>query len=425
MTNILVIGSGVSGIATAISLKKRNIPFKIFEKNDYVGGLCSSFSINGFKFDTFVHFSFSEKEEFNNIILKNTPYLSHNPEAYNYYNGFFIAHPLQDNLKQLPFSIKMRCVFSLIFPEKIRKIQNYSDWLLANFGSFFSTEFAKKYTLKYWGVSADKIGIDWIGKRIHCPNKFQIIKGALFENKQNYYYAKKMRYPEQGEFLSFFKSFYNEISVEKKEVVSINIKKKEVLFNDGEVEHYSYLFSSIPLSEMKNIIEDIPQDIKNACDKLKWTQGIIVSIGFKREIKTQGLWNYIYDSDILISRIYFPHLKSRNNVPEGCSSLQAEIYFSNDTPLRDLDEIKKDVIKNLIKMKMFSVDDILFSDVRYFKYANIIFTKETYENRDSIIFFLRKNNIIPIGRFGKWEYFWSDQAFLDGKKEGECFSYDE
>ena len=63
--------------------------------------------------------------------------------------------------------------------------------------------------------------------------------------------------------------------------------------------------------------------------------------------------------------------------------------------------------------------------IRLHKYANIIFTKETYENRDSIIFFLRKNNIIPIGRFGKWEYFWSDQAFLDGKKEGECFSYDE
>ena len=32
---------------------------------------------------------------------------------------------------------------------------------------------------------------------------------------------------------------------------------------------------------------------------------------------------------------------------------------------------------------------------------------------------LKTQDITPIGRFGKWDYFWSDQAFADGKKEAE------
>ena len=33
--------------------------------------------------------------------------------------------------------------------------------------------------------------------------------------------------------------------------------------------------------------------------------------------------------------------------------------------------------------------------------------------------YLVKNNIVPIGRFGEWEYLWSDQAFLSGKNAGD------
>lgn len=39
---------------------------------------------------------------------------------------------------------------------------------------------------------------------------------------------------------------------------------------------------------------------------------------------------YIYDEDIKSARINSPSIKSPNNVPEGCSSMQFEIYHPKD-----------------------------------------------------------------------------------------------
>ena len=57
---------------------------------------------------------------------------------------------------------------------------------------------------------------------------------------------------------------------------------------------------------------------------------------------------------------------------------------------------------------------ILFMQCKYIKYANIIFYPDTEMVAKNIRDELYKLNIIPIGRFGEWKYFWSDQAFLSG-----------
>ena len=48
---------------------------------------------------------------------------------------------------------------------------------------------------------------------------------------------------------------------------------------------------------------------------------------------------------------------------------------------------------------------------------DIIFDKNIYKNREAVINYLKSIGITPIGRFGKWEYLWSDQALLDGRDE--------
>jgi phytoene desaturase len=47
----IIIGSGIAGLATSIRLACAGWQVQVFEKNDYVGGKLSAFSINGFQFD--------------------------------------------------------------------------------------------------------------------------------------------------------------------------------------------------------------------------------------------------------------------------------------------------------------------------------------------------------------------------------------
>jgi len=49
--NVIVIGAGIGGIATAIHLARKGFKVKIVEKNNYPGGRCSNFTKDGHRFD--------------------------------------------------------------------------------------------------------------------------------------------------------------------------------------------------------------------------------------------------------------------------------------------------------------------------------------------------------------------------------------
>lgn len=416
MNKLIIVGAGVSGIGAISACEQNDIEYKVIEQSSNLGGLCGNFEINGFIFDKFIHFSFSNNDDFNNNILIDIDYLTHQPISYNFYKNIWLEHPLQDHLFYLPLGEKLKILKDFLIRDKNKKITNYNDWLIYQFGNYFTEHFPASYTRKYWGVEAFEMSTDWIGKRVHCPSFKQVLKGAVFNTKENYYYAKEMRYPKNGGFLNFFtkKIDTSKISFNKK-VVKIDIDNKVVSYSDGTSECFNFLYSSIPLPEYLDLIDNLPIEIKNAIAKLSWTQGYMVSVGFKNIIKTKGLWNYIYDEDILASRIYYPHLKTPNNVPVGKSSLQAEIFYKNGT-LKDEKKVLNNTINSICKMNLCKKEDIEFTDIRHENYANIIFTPVTQNNKEIVIDYLKKHNIIPIGRFGKWEYFWSDQAYLDGQK---------
>ena len=80
-----------------------------------------------------------------------------------------------------------------------------------------------------------------------------------------------------------------------------------------------------------------------------------------------------------------------------------------------MEEIKEQTIRQLIEMQVFKEEDLEVSDLRYEKYANIIFTPDIYDNRACVHELLRKQDIYYAGRFGDWDYLWTDQSMLSGK----------
>ncbi|MBN1279933.1 MAG: NAD(P)/FAD-dependent oxidoreductase [Chlorobium sp.] len=62
--NVVVIGAGIGGLTAAALLQERGINTVVFEKNDYPGGSCASFSRNGYTFDAgaSVFYGFSDND---------------------------------------------------------------------------------------------------------------------------------------------------------------------------------------------------------------------------------------------------------------------------------------------------------------------------------------------------------------------------
>ncbi|MBN2396149.1 MAG: FAD-dependent oxidoreductase [Candidatus Atribacteria bacterium] len=416
---IAILGGGISGISAGYHLSLKCIENTVFEKKLSWGGLCDNFTIgNGFRFDYFIHLSFTDSEYVKDLFKQSSEYISHHPASNNYYRGHWLKHPAQNNLAPLSAEEKTKIILDFINkPEQLNPL-NYRDWLLFQFGENFTANFPGKYTNKYWTVPAEELTTDWLGNRFSLPSLKALLKGAFEEQQENFYYAKEMRYPTKGGYKSFLTKMASQTNIKtNKEAVQIDLKAKRIDFADNTFIHYDQLISSLPLPELIKLIKNVPNSILEASDKLLCTSGQLVSLGFNRPDIPKNIWFYIYDEDILPARAYSPSLKSRNNAPEGKSSLQFETYFSKrkEAKLKG-GALIEHVVEKGAKMGLFTSNDIEVSDYREVKYANVVFDFNRKENVGLIHNYLDKMGIKYIGRFGEWDYLWSDQSLLSGKK---------
>ena len=423
--NTVILGSGIAGISAGYHLQKAGESAVIFERENDWGGLCANFTINGFRFDKFVHFSFAPDDYTRNIFEESSPMYSHPSISYNYYKGYWLKHPAQNNLAPLSTDEKVEIIKGFVNRKhkSFEELENYADWLRVQYGDYFAENFPFKYTRKYWGVEPEELETKWVGNRMHSPDLDEVLRGAFEVQDKNFYYTNYMKYPKKGGFRSILDKCREELDIRfNKEVVKIDTKNKQITFKDGDKCTYTRLISTLPLPEVVNMLVDVPDEVKQAGENLMFTSGYMVSLGFNKPDIAKHLWFYIYDEDILASRVYSPSLKSPDNVPDGCSSLQAEIFFANSlaqceerkAPLSP-DEILENTISSLISMGLFKKEDILIKDIRFEKYANVIFDQNIYKNRQIVLDYLQANGIQSIGRFGKWEYYWTHQAFASGK----------
>lgn len=419
MSNNVILGAGIAGISAAYHLKQKGKNSVIFEKDNDWGGLCGFFEIDGFRFDRFVHFTFAKDEKIAELFAKSSPLYAHPPVSYNYWRGCWLKHPAQNNLAPLPIEEKVKIIDSFVNrPRKdVAEISDYAEWLRVQYGDYFAENFPFAYTRKYWGVEAKQLETKWVGNRLHVSPLPEVLRGAFAEQQENFYYTKFMNYPKKGGFRSIMNECRKGLDIRlNKKAVRIDTAAKQVEFADGTVENYDNLISSLPLPEIIKMISDVPENVQNAAKQLRWTCGYQVSLGFNRPDVAKYLWFYIYDEDVPPARVYSPNLKSPDNAPEGCSSLQAEIFFANGTKVVDKNIILQKTVEKLKEICQFNDSDVVVKDIRFEPYANIIFTPEIYESRKVVREWLKAQGIKTIGRFGEWDYLWSHQAFESGMK---------
>lgn len=413
--NTVIIGAGPAGLACAKSLYTKGHNVTVIDKRPYIGGLCSSFKINNFIFDRFVHFSFSQDKEIISLFNRscNNEVREFKPSVYNLYHNKFIMHPVQNNLNSLGIVKGLNYLFSYLKRNK-DNIQNYYDWLCASYGKKFADDFPYLYTLKYWCTDPFNMETKWIGPRMSDISLKDFLISIFSKNEHLNYYHKTQRYPLFGGYNNFLKDLYDDYNVLlDEELQHIDLKNKQIITNKDSLSYDEIVYTA-PLKELFQYVNN--KDIVKPSKQLHHTSGYIVSIGLKKEPKGKGVFFYIYDKDILFARAYYPHLKSKNNAPLNHYSIQLEFYTLDGHILENPYHELKESIEKVLGSLNISKDDVLFCNIQFEKYANILFDHNIYKARDEIYSFAKHNNIYLAGRFGLWNYLWSDQSILSGFK---------
>jgi protoporphyrinogen oxidase len=419
-TATVILGGGISGIAANYFLGKENAT--IYEQKGSWGGLCDNFSIGDFKFDTGIHLSFTNFKEVRAVFDK-VPYYTYQPEPVNYYKGNWLKQPIQNNLFPLPAEEKVKALKDYIYkPNQSDNYESYKSWLYSKYGGYITENFFLPYTEKYWCEKAENMETSWIKNRLYIPEIDEVLYGAMSEKTPNRYYAQEMRYPKLGGYKAFLEPMVPKVNLKlNKKAVMIDIKNKLIEFEDGSKVFYENLISSLPLPELIKLIKDVPLEVKQASGNLIATSLTLISIGFNvPQDETKSIWFYIYDDDLLPARAYYPCLKSKQNTPASQSSIQFEIYYSKHKPINsDKETLTEHLIHVIEKLNINCRRNVLFIDIKDIPYANVIFDKRLSYNRNLVRQYLEKIGIQSIGRFGEWDYLWSDQSFMSGKKAAE------
>lgn len=400
MHDTFILGAGVAGLAAAYA---SNFRYPIYEATSAAGGLCSGFDIDGFHdgfhFDKAVHLSFA-KDGIVRGVFDQVPYHCYAPYPQNWYYDRWIKHPVQNNLFALTPDERVKAVKTFVERPRDMEPKNFYEWNISRFGTYLSNEFVFQYNQKYWCEKLELLGVDWIGGRLYQPSLEEVLLGSFTDRTENTYYAKEMRYPKEGGFGSFLSPLISQAEIHyNKRVARIDGAARTVQFSDGVIQPYRKLISSIPLTEMSNIVGDMPKEIKVAANELNHTGMVLVSVGFRRPVGLDELWFYIYDRDILAARVHSPAGKAAENIPEGCFSLQFEIYFNGRSTPPEEDVCIQNTLTALKRILGDQIEEkIQFVNCRTEKYANVIMYPDNRRNAGRVRDYLKQIGVTTIGR---------------------------
>lgn len=424
MSDIAIIGAGMAGFGAAQALAENGVEPVIYEKRSRHGGHTSSHEFpGGFIFDEGPHISFTEDPRIQELLSDAVGGAYETIDAYvdNYWQGHLLKHPAQCNLHGLDvdFIVKIIQEFVAAGQAEPGPINNYEDWLIASYGPTFAEHFPARYGQKYHTVHPREMSTDWLGPRLYRPDLEEVLRGAMTLETPHVHYISHFRYPSNGGFGAYLDGLKGGKSiVVDHEVVGIDPQSRELTFSSGKTAAYDKLISSMPLPALIKAISGAPEDVVAAAGKLACSACVVVNVVLDRPDISKAHWRYIYDEDISISRLSFPHMLSPNNVPAGMGSIQAEVYFSDKyKPFPgSLEAVEQQAIEELRRMELIGADEpITFSNAMYIPWANIIFDLDRAEALATVQGYLEEVAIIPCGRYGEWAYIWTDESYTSGE----------
>jgi protoporphyrinogen oxidase len=114
---------------------------------------------------------------------------------------------------------------------------------------------------------------------------------------------------------------------------------------------------------------------------------------------------------------------SPGTTPPGRSSVLVEVTYRGRQP--DLEETKERVLHDLVEAELTKESDkVEVCDASSYRYAYVIYDLDHRKNVEAVHRYLRESRVIPIGRFGEWEYYNMDKAILSGKRAAESLPGD-
>ena len=424
---VVILGAGLAGLNCARNLDKR-IGYKIFEKEDRVGGLCRSVEQDGFIFDFTGHLLHLRDQKMFALVRSLLPgnLNSLRRSSWIYSQGVHTRYPFQANTYGLPPKIVRECLLGFIQAQiagrRPKAGGSFYDWVMNNFGAGIGRYFMFPYNEKLWTLPARELVTDWMGEYVPRPQVPEVITGALTDQTRMFGYNANFWYPRRNGIQSLPDALARPLtSIQLGETaVKINSTEKTVQFASGRTANYQKLVSSMSLVELLAMIENLPARVKRAAALLRYNCVLNINVGVTPDLGTDKHWIYFPEKKYPYYRIGVCSNFTNNNHPPDTSSLYIEISYrpgrkdrQNPTEIRRL---VKHCTDSMYRTGLLKANTrVITTKVLNISPAYCLYDLNRRNCLTVIREFLQGQGIYSIGRYGAWEYSAMEEALVAGE----------
>ncbi|MEA1984646.1 MAG: NAD(P)/FAD-dependent oxidoreductase [Euryarchaeota archaeon] len=179
--DVIVVGAGVSGLLAALTLSKHGKKVLVLEKDDHVGGNCSSYQVDGFQVDTGPHAITHLEEGPLKRLMDN--YFDYLP-VFEDYGHYYVR--TEDRFMKIPSTIRELATFD-IFPRRDRLAITQAITKALTFSSFgmdLSTQSVYDYLPETLSKDtydfANAISYFLSGRSMHETSAQRVLAGSSF-----------------------------------------------------------------------------------------------------------------------------------------------------------------------------------------------------------------------------------------------------
>jgi protoporphyrinogen oxidase len=434
---VVIIGAGPAGLTAAYELTKHDIHPIVLEQDDKVGGIARTENYKDFHFDMGGHRFFTKSEAVNKMwhdILGDDFLLRPRLSRIFYRNKFFY-YPLKyfNALSGLGLWQSVMIVLSFIkwqvFPYK--KEETFEQWVTNRFGKRLFETFFKAYTEKVWGISCSELKAEWAAQRIKDLSlKTALISMLVKPNNTIKTLIEEFNYPRLGPGMLWNK-VRKEVE-ERKGVVRLNSGVVRIRLAGKRIEHVvvscngsgeeivggTNFISSMPISEFVKRLEPVPEDVREAANRLHYRDFLTVCLVVDQPELFPDNWIYVHSPEVKVGRIQNYKNWSPHMVPDSSkTSLGLEYFCTEGDDLWNMSdsELIELAKQELERIHLANADDIIDGAVFRVSKAYPIYDSDYQCHLDLIKNFINGiENFQTIGRNGLHRYNNQDHSMVTG-----------
>jgi len=413
----------------------------VLERNNYVGGLATTFKHNGYKFDLGGHRWFTKNESLNDwfrylmegelVMVDRISRIYHDGKYFNYpirlKEVLTQSHPLA--IAGIAASFLWSSLRQAVIDQPI---VNMEQAYIAQFGASLYRMFFQRYSEKVWGRSCTKLSADWVAQRSRGLSIWALAREALLGSRKDVVsLIDQFMYPRDGygrisdRMAEEVITAGNDVLLQS-QVMSLFYRgpnKIEVVYlRDGQKQSVQAdnVVSTVPLGRLVLMLEpSCDPSAADAARSLVFRDLITVNLILRKKQVSTDTWLYIQDQNIVFGRMHEPkNWSSAMVADDDHTSLVLECFCTEGDHIWTMSDeaIGRRCIQDLVEKLNFiearEVEDVVVIRTRdAYPVYDLLYQKKISLIQDEL---LKYNGLHTVGRGGTFRYNNADHSIEMG-----------